>query len=475
MLDISRPVLGIVSDKNRMEYLADMSSWIKVHNDLKDKVIKNFKYFEDLINKTIEYGEKINNWTQKNVFEKDLSKLSGDELISLYRKFVDMQEDEYTFGLALPILDFQNFSFIEGNLNRILKEKVSSDKYQAYYSVFTEPEKNSFAQDQEEDLLKLIDIYWSNQEWQKCVKTKTLEETKIFFANFYLDLSKHAAKHGWVYYVYMGPAFTEKEFYEFIVDFVKKGIPPKEKLKEIKERRDKNIKLKKEYLKILNPKGLDEFILKIAGRVVWAKPRRKDYQSKSYYHIEKLSREIGKRLYISLEQVRSSPIDLLENALSGEDVDWTISNEIKNFHVCLPNDDGSITTLVGKEAMDFSEKYIKRNIETQDLSNVKELKGTTACIGKVKGKAKIINLPDDMIKMEQGDVLVSSSTTPSIVPAMKKAAAIITDEGGLTCHAAIVSRELNIPCIVGLKVITKYVKDGDMIEVDATNAIVKKL
>lgn len=58
---------------------------------------------------------------------------------------------------------------------------------------------------------------------------------------------------------------------------------------------------------------------------------------------------------------------------------------------------------------------------------------------------------------------------------MKKAAAIITDEGGLTCHASIVSRELNIPCIVGLKIVTKIFKDGDIVEVDATKGTVKKM
>ncbi len=104
-----------------------------------------------------------------------------------------------------------------------------------------------------------------------------------------------------------------------------------------------------------------------------------------------------------------------------------------------------------------------------------ELKGMCACIGKATGTVKIINHPDEMKKMEYGDILVSAATTPAIVTAMKKAAAIVTDEGGLTCHASIVSRELNIPCIVGLKIVTKTFKDGDLVEVDATKGIVRKI
>ena len=64
-------------------------------------------------------------------------------------------------------------------------------------------------------------------------------------------------------------------------------------------------------------------------------------------------------------------------------------------------------------------------------------------------------------------------TNSFFIPIMKKAKAIITDEGGITCHAAIVSRELNIPCITGTKIATKVLKDGDMVEVDAERGIVK--
>jgi pyruvate,water dikinase len=66
-------------------------------------------------------------------------------------------------------------------------------------------------------------------------------------------------------------------------------------------------------------------------------------------------------------------------------------------------------------------------------------------------------------------------TRPEFVPLMKKAIAIVTDEGGITCHAAIVSRELKKPCIIGTKVATQVLKDGDMVEVDANSGIVRIL
>ncbi len=74
-----------------------------------------------------------------------------------------------------------------------------------------------------------------------------------------------------------------------------------------------------------------------------------------------------------------------------------------------------------------------------------------------------------------GDILLSQATSPDLLPAMKKAAAIVTEQGGITSHAAIVSRELGIPCVIGTKIATKVLKDGDLVEVDANRGIVKKL
>lgn len=105
-----------------------------------------------------------------------------------------------------------------------------------------------------------------------------------------------------------------------------------------------------------------------------------------------------------------------------------------------------------------------------------QIKGQAASPGRVQGKIRIVRDYDlDKDKFEQGEILVAVSTNPSMLPLMKRARAIITDEGGLTCHAAIISREFKIPCIIGTKIATKVFKDGDMVEVDADKGVVRKL
>ena len=79
----------------------------------------------------------------------------------------------------------------------------------------------------------------------------------------------------------------------------------------------------------------------------------------------------------------------------------------------------------------------------------------------------------DLAKVNEGDILVALQTAPDILPAMRKAAAFVTDMGGITCHAAIVAREMKKPCIVGTKSATKIIQDGDFLEVDADKGDVR--
>lgn len=114
-------------------------------------------------------------------------------------------------------------------------------------------------------------------------------------------------------------------------------------------------------------------------------------------------------------------------------------------------------------------------ISIDDKESSKEITGQIACKGVAKGKAKIIMHKSDFIKMEVGDIIIASMTRPEYAPILSKCSAIVTNEGGITCHAAIVSRELKVPCIIGTKNATNILKDGDLIEVDANKGIVRKL
>lgn len=122
---------------------------------------------------------------------------------------------------------------------------------------------------------------------------------------------------------------------------------------------------------------------------------------------------------------------------------------------------------------DISKWLQERNILIKTLQDGKIVKGSIAYNGTITGKVCQVFKKEDFKKFEEGNILVTTMTTPKFTPILKMAGAIITDEGGITCHAAIIARELKIPCIIGCKNATEVLKDGMMVEVNANEGIVK--
>jgi phosphoenolpyruvate synthase/pyruvate phosphate dikinase len=180
---------------------------------------------------------------------------------------------------------------------------------------------------------------------------------------------------------------------------------------------------------------------------------------------------LGHRLNITVKQGHYLLIKEIGQILKGKrKVDTNELNKRMscNFYLVI---NGKAKLLVGEAAKKFI-KNIKSQPAPKDLD---ELNGQCACKGKIKGVVKIIKDKKDYEKFNSGDILVSWATNHNMVPLMKRASAIITDEGGVTCHAAIVSRELGIPCVIGTRYATKILHDGQLVEVDATKGIVKKI
>lgn len=125
--------------------------------------------------------------------------------------------------------------------------------------------------------------------------------------------------------------------------------------------------------------------------------------------------------------------------------------------------------------VDISELQWEKLVGNKEVEATDIIKGITANPGLVRGTAKIVLSRGDFHKIQEGDVIVASMTRPEFTQILDKASAIITNEGGITSHASIISRELNKPCIIGTKIATKVLYDGDSIEVDANKGIIRVL
>jgi phosphoenolpyruvate synthase/pyruvate phosphate dikinase len=131
-------------------------------------------------------------------------------------------------------------------------------------------------------------------------------------------------------------------------------------------------------------------------------------------------------------------------------------------------ENGNARILTGEEVTQLESKIFQVN-------NEGKLEGVVAHKGKVQGKCRVIHDPFKEYEFNEGDILVTGMTRPEFVPFIEKASAIVTDAGGVLCHAAITAREMKKPCIVGTETATKMFQDGDFIEVDAIQGVVRKI
>lgn len=178
------------------------------------------------------------------------------------------------------------------------------------------------------------------------------------------------------------------------------------------------------------------------------------------------------RLGKKIEDHYGKPQDI-EWAIEGHDIMIVQARPVTTFVDPEEESEGE-----GKENAAESPKNNNNNTKETTTNQPIEkegkilVKGETASKGLYSGPVRLVKDPSELNKVEEGDVLVTKMTTPDMVPAMQKAGAIVTDEGGLTCHAAIVSREMGTPCLVGTEVATKVLEEGTIITVNATQGIV---
>jgi pyruvate,water dikinase len=175
--------------------------------------------------------------------------------------------------------------------------------------------------------------------------------------------------------------------------------------------------------------------------------------------------ELAMTQFRMLLPVELSPA-LLQNSVAADE----LNSRIKASTYAILSGQESLVTQ--RDARLIIERIHSQEKVSRDVT---QLRGTCAVAGKVRGIVTIINSTREMPKMQEGQILVSYVTDVNLEAAMMKAGAIVTDSGGMTSHAAIFAREFGITCLVGTKVATKVLADGDEVEVDAEIGIVRIL
>lgn len=382
----------------------------------------------------------------RSVISTDLKALSDSQLLALFRNFVQLFSHDFWSIGSLP--ETANWGG-EQILKRELEKKLSKpEAFNLAFEKLAAPENYSFYQIEELDLLKIR------------LNSKNLEK----------HLKNHQQKYFWLLNSYHHTQVLPVSYFQKILNKYSQQ-KAKNKIKKILDFK-KLSKSGKE--KIVKKYNLSPVIFKMAKRLafcVWWQDSRKQYIFQANHLIRLFLKELNRRYKVDYEKLHYYRIlDLVKLIQTGKPLSAKELKKRDFFYVCFIPKYG-LKYYFGNQAKKIMKPYlVKRKIKTE------ELKGLVVSSGKkVIGQVKIIHSPKEVSKMKPGDILVAAMTSPDYIVALRKASAIITDEGGMTCHAAIVSRELKIPCIVGTKYATKVFRDGDLVEVDANKGVVRKI
>lgn len=295
-----------------------------------------------------------------------------------------------------------------------------------------------------------------------------------FGGSFEEKLSEHWQNFCWLsLFDSSAPPLTREYFSDEVRNILERIKNPKE---EIRKQREADEARKKELdarLKELTaPESLQRQVRFLQEYIV-LRTYRKNAICRAHYNQLPLLREIAFRLNIDAKKVFLLSYEelhgCLEKRISRARVQRLITEREKGWAILRWA--GKICILTGtKEIVKAMEQY---RISHASPARTKALKGRIACRGNAIGKVKIIHKLSDLGKIREGDILVTKMTTPDFVVAMRKCGGIITDEGGVTCHAAIVSREMNIPCITATRIATASLKDNDLVELDANTGVAR--
>lgn len=446
---------------------------------LATKMMKNPKWALGLIDKVEQWSKEF---MKRSAILRTAThhKLSSNKLVALYRACMKYQRLSHGIGASVSWHADTDEERVTKAIWKALSEHMSDigskRSLAGIFSVLTTPRQESFVSMEERDFLKIAIEFYKRPGVRRLFRTarsysQLVDKLKQFHPDLYVRMNRHHAKYCWLAYQYKGPATSKEEYLGRWKELLKGNDNPRIMLETlIKERKDIIVQQRRLIQELRITPYLKQLI-RLGQRMVFIKDFRKDALYHGMYCYEPLFKEIGRRLGLTLEQIWAMNSWEIPEVLKKGTFDSDELNARLKLAVAYV-DRKKYVIYTGERAKAFLKKITFEKVVHE---NTDELSGTPACPGVVTGTVRIINIPQQIKKMNKGDVMVAHNTNPNLIPAMKKAAALVSESGGLTCHTAIVARELRTPCVVGVKGADKILKDGDRVEVDATKGIIKKL
>ncbi|MBU1197890.1 hypothetical protein KJ765_05275 [Candidatus Micrarchaeota archaeon] len=411
----------------------------------------------------------MTDYTKTRINQHNLKEKSNAELWELMNGFFEVHTRLYEWGWLSNSTDMF-FPEYTNTLKEYIRKKAKDEtEVNTWLVPLTTPDTESEENRQAKEFLGIAKEIGKDA-YVKNLFSKDIEHIRLGLPPaIRKKIEAHWEKYKPLGFMYYGIPYAFEHYLKEFAEFFKSGKNAERTFAEMDEVIEEHRERKEQLEKQLEFDEYHRELFAVYAEFMMTKWYRRYAQITSLYHMDALIQEIADRLNISNHEMRCMLFEEIEMALKEGRIDRALLRE-RTIFCTLYAEKGFCQVLIG----DAARKQGEDAKEKIDM-DVKELKGQCASLGKAVGTVKIIQEAADMTKMNEGDILVAYATNPDVVPAMKKAAAIVTDQGGVTCHAAIVSRELGIPCLIGTKIATKVLKDGERVDVDATNGWVRKI
>lgn len=388
---------------------------------------------------------------------------STPELIKWVNHFSKIFLDMYVYGTVPILVGYSQDNSLYKTAERILKKKTKGQAgvFANLYVILTNQPRLNRNVTFELEVIKLA----------KRVASKNIRKINLIKKNYRREIKKLFDKYQWLSYNLCEVSWNEDYVANFILEKVGQDLDGQYRNLISYEKRTRKIFQESVRELRLTKKEIGVFEgIRNLGYYKWAR----EYEfTEALFRLKSVQDELGRRLHIGPVAIKylmpSEYSLLLDNA---DKYRLELPKRIKESLIIQDRQKGT-SIFLGREATKKWDEIKPTEKESDANSGV--AKGSPAYGGIVRGPVRIVNAVRHISKISKGDILVAVTTNPALLPAMKKAAAIVTNEGGITSHAAIVSRELQIPCIVGAKNATRIFKDGQMVEVDAKHGIIKRL
>jgi phosphohistidine swiveling domain-containing protein len=421
-----------------------------------DDFTSNNKYAKKFRKEWNKFYNRAKSVSGRIIWKMDMKRLKDNQLKKFYLDWFSASEHFNAYSNAtIDAVDEVLQEDIRAELKKIVKDKIL---FEEAWRIITTPTEPTYIQKRDLGALEIAR------------RMKSAGGKKINWKKYEKEISSLVKRYWWTTLGWMADKkYLKPEARKEITRFLRDNKLD-EKYWQFKNFSKVTEEAKKKELAKINATERLRKILKVFEEVAIFKDQRKEGQVHLVAANKKLIEEIARRKkelkYRDLVWLTDTElVKYLEGKRSLKKV-----SDARKEHTIVVVLKNNIIIKEGADARELRNKIFPK----ENKKAVRAFGGLPASRGYTKGKVFISLSPDHANKnVKKGEILVTPQTTPDFVPAMRRAGAVITDEGGATSHAAIISRELNIPCIVGAKIATQVLKTGDKIEVDATKGVVK--